>query len=80
MMKELWAALPNTPELYSLYVLSKLSLGCSQQCNSVLLPGPNEPSSTQVSGLTSNEEMENSTNFTCCENVKLDITLSNIMT
>ena len=80
MTKELWAALPDIPDLYSLYVLFKLSLGCFRQCNSVLLPGPYETSRTQVSGLASDQEMENSTNFTCCENVKLYITLSNIMT
>lgn len=80
MTKELRAALPDIPDLYSLYVLSKLSLGCSWQCNSVLFPSACEPASAQVSGLTSKQEMENSTNFTCCENVKLYITLSNIMT
>lgn len=53
MTKELWAALPDIPDLYSLYVLSKLSLECSRQCNSVLLPAPYEPSSTQVSGKAS---------------------------
>jgi len=79
MTKELRAALSDNLDLHSLYVLSKLLLGCSWQCNSVLLPAPCEPSSTQVSGLDSNKGIEDWANFTCCENVKLYVTLSNTM-